>query len=74
MWHIIAKNIIETFFAIAAAIGAYAAARWLMGISTPKRDIAEMQTWRIFNLNLKWYRGLEYIHQLKARNLLRYEA
>lgn len=71
LWQLIASNLIETIATIVAAVGAYIAARWLLGISSPEKDIAELLRWRIFNLDLKWYRGLEYIYQIKARRLLR---
>lgn len=46
--------------------------RWLLELSTPARDLLWLQQqpayW--FLWRLRWYRGVEYFHQLRARKLL----
>lgn len=46
--------------------------RWLMGISTYEKDIHWLKKQKIYQyfVKLKYYRGKEYIYQLRARKLL----
>lgn len=66
----ILTTIIEHTVQIISACCIYIAARWLLGISTPQKDIAEIQSWRIFQFDRAFYRGSEYMHQVRARNIL----
>jgi len=67
-------NMLENLLQVMAACAMYLAARWLLDISTPQKDLAELRTWELFRIDTKWYRGLEYMHQIRARNLLNKET
>lgn len=64
---------LKAFLAVAVAWLSYLAARWMLDISSPEQDYREMLTWPIFNISPKWYRGMEFWHQVRAWKLLQYE-
>ncbi len=45
--------------------------RWLLTLSTPEKDLAwlKKQAWYKQLSRLKFYRGQEYVHQLRAWNV-----
>lgn len=65
LWLSLTENILQ----ILSACAIYVAARWLLGISTPQQDYDEVMSWNLFQIETKWYRGLEYLHQIRARNI-----
>lgn len=46
--------------------------RWLMGLASPEDDLRWLQEQPLvrFLTRLKWYRGNEFIHQVRAKRLL----
>lgn len=66
LWRLLAEHTLE----IAAAICTYIAARWLLELSTPKEDILTFWRWWPLDFELRWYRGLEYWHQLRGLRIL----
>lgn len=63
MWHQLIIKLLE----IVSAFTIYVFARWLLGIASPQEDIAMVQAWPIFSIDPGFYRGLEYLHQIRAR-------
>lgn len=65
-------TLIETAIQMGATLATVLLARWMYGISSPYADIAwleqKLDSYRIGTL--KWYRGLEYLHQLRGKRLL----
>lgn len=59
----------HTLEIVASAI-TYIIARWLLEMSTPEEDWYEVRRWWPFPA-LRWYRGPEYLHQLRGMRLLR---
>lgn len=73
MMQFLFRAIVERVLDVLAAIGSYLAGRWLFDISTPEKDKQEVQRWRFvqrFPLELRWYRGLEYFHQVRGARIL----
>jgi hypothetical protein len=46
--------------------------RWLLELSTPEKDIKWLKRQKIYQecKRLNFYRGMEYIHQVRAKRLL----
>lgn len=63
---------IELLHIVGTAIGVLLT-RWLMGLSTPEKDMLwlEQQKWYNRLFRLRFYRGMEYAHQLKAGRILK---
>ena len=68
------KSIIENAVYVVAALIVTLFQRWLLGLSTPEKDKRWAEQTAFGNLlyRLRWYRGVEFFHQLRAKRLLSY--
>jgi len=62
--------ILEELIKLLAAVCTFILARWIYGLSTPEKDYRMVMSWKLFNLPLKFYRGIEAYHQLRGALLL----
>jgi hypothetical protein len=65
-------NIVRNIIELAFAVGTTLVMRYLLEISTPEEDIKwiKRQSFYIYISALKFYRGVEFLHQLRGRKLL----
>lgn len=63
---------ITNVIALVGSIASLILSRWLLELSTPARDFIWLQQqpafWYVWRL--RWYRGTEFFHQLRARKML----
>jgi len=64
--------LIREIISISFMIGAAITIRWILMLSTPTQDWWWLQNsgvWQYLD-SLKWYRGTEYLHQLRANKIV----
>lgn len=68
------KSIAENVCYVIAALIVICLQRWLLGLSTPEKDRKWIEQTKLGStfLRLKWYRGLEFFHQMRAKRILAY--
>lgn len=70
MMDFLLRSIAAHLLDIVAAVCSYIAARYLLDLSTPEKDWRAVQRWRLFDIELRWYRGWEYFHQVRGMRIL----
>jgi hypothetical protein len=67
------QRLILELIQLASMVFAMILVRWMLELSSPRADwywFKNLDLWYHFK-RLKWYRGPEYMHQLKFQQLLR---
>lgn len=66
------RTFIAELITFSFAIASFVLARWIMELSTPQKDIAWVTGQPLWYelKRLRWYRGMEYIHQLRFKRLM----
>jgi hypothetical protein len=67
----ILTSCILTSIHIADAVITLLLSRWLLELSTPEKDLKWLKRQKVYQdyKRLKFYRGMEYIHQMRAKRI-----
>lgn len=69
MNRIFIRSIIENSVTFCFAFLQLLLTRWMLFLSTPKEDLRNLPDVLWYLQQLAWYRGTEYLHQLRARKV-----
>jgi hypothetical protein len=62
------------FFESLASLASAVCIRWIYNLSTPQKDYRAFKrfiaSFEKIVARFEWYRGLEYVHQMRAKRLL----
>ncbi len=67
-------RILQNILEMLAGIGTFIVARWILELSSPVQDLRMLTAFfRYLPMYraIRWYRGIEYIHQLRGVSILK---